>query len=415
MKKLTNFTDEEKQRYSDIWSNISEHIDEKTKRLLAASMSLSLGYGGSKVVWEVTGLNPDTIKFGIEQLTGKKPLNSERNRLEGGGRKPVSAIFPNAEESILKMVEVNTQGDPESPLLWTSKSLQNIQNALLEEGISISLPVISKFLAKNDYSMQANRKRFEGTSDENRNSQFEYINQVVKEALQNQNPVISIDAKKKENIGNYANKGREYNKKGEPVEVNAYDFPDKENGKVTPYGIYDIGQNKGWVNVGCDRDTAEFAVFSIRQWWHNMGKDMYPNASQLVMTADGGGSNSSRSKLWKVELQRFSNEIELPIVVCHFPPGTSKWNKIEHRMFSAISMNWRGRPLASHEVVINLISPTTNKSGIEINAELDKNKYQTGIKISKKQMEQVNIEYHKVNEKWNYTILPSNQLDFTES
>jgi len=415
MKKLTNFTDEEKQRYSDIWSNISEHIDEKTKRLLAASMSLSLGYGGSKVVREVTGLNPDTIKFGIEQLTGKKPLNSERNRLEGGGRKPVSVIFPNAEESILKMVEVNTQGDPESPLLWTSKSLQNIQNALLEEGVSISLPVISEFLSKNDYSMQANRKRFEGTSDENRNSQFEYINQVVKEALQNQNPVISIDAKKKENIGNYANKGREYNKKGEPVEVNAYDFPDKENGKVTPYGVYDIGQNKGWVNVGCDRDTAEFAVFSIRQWWHNMGKEMYPNASQLVMTADGGGSNSSRSKLWKVELQRFSNEIELPIVVCHFPPGTSKWNKIEHRMFSAISMNWRGRPLASHEVVINLISSTTNKSGIEINAELDKNKYQTGIKISKKQMEQVNIEYHKVNEKWNYTILPSNQLDFTES
>jgi len=415
LKRLTSFTDEDKKRYDCIWSNVSDHIDEKSKRLLAASMSLSLGYGGSKIVREITGLNPDTIKFGIAQLTGKKPITSERNRLAGGGRKPVSAIFPSAEESILKMVEVNTQGDPESPLLWTSKSLQNIQNALLEEGISISLPVISQFLAKNDYSMQANRKRFEGTTDENRNSQFEYINQVAKEAIENQNPVISIDAKKKENVGNYANKGREYSKKGEPVEVNAYDFPDKENGKVTPYGIYDIGHNKGWVNVGCDHDTAEFAVFSIRRWWYNMGRKMYPKASKIVMTADSGGSNSSRSKLWKVELQKFSNEIDLPIVVCHFPPGTSKWNKVEHRMFSAISMNWRGRPLASHEIVINLISSTTNKSGIEINAELDTNKYQTGIKVSRKSMEQVNIDYHKVNKKWNYTISPSDQLTLPES
>ena len=415
MKRLVDFTDTDKQRYSDIWSIINEYIDEKTKRLLAASMSLSLGYGGSKIMREISGLNPDTIKFGIEQLTGKKPINSERNRLEGGGRKPISTVFPNAEASILKMVEVDTQGDPESPLLWTSKSLQNIQNALLEEGISISLPVISEFLAKNDYSMQANRKRFEGATDENRNSQFEYINQVVKEALANQNPVISIDAKKKENVGNYANKGREYSKKGEPLEVNAYDFPDKEKGKVTPYGIYDVAQNKGWVNVGCDHDTAEFAVFSIRQWWYKMGREMYPNASQIIMTADGGGSNSSRSKLWKFELQKFSNEIDLPIVVCHFPPGTSKWNKVEHRMFSAISMNWRGRPLASHEIVINLISSTTNKSGIEINAELDTNKYKTGIKISKVLMEQVNIEYHKVNEKWNYTISPSDQLSLLES
>ena len=415
MKKLNHFTDEDKQRYNELWNNVKEHVDEKTKRLLAASMSLSLGYGGSKAIREITGLNPDTIKFGIEQLTGKKPLDNERNRLEGGGRKPISTIYPNAETSILKMVEVNTQGDSESPLLWTSKSLQNIQNALLEEGISISLPVISEFLAKNDYSMQANKKRFEGTTDEHRNSQFEYINQVVKDALENQNPVISIDAKKKENVGNYANKGREYHKKGEPTEVNAYDFPDKENGKVAPYGIYDIGQNKGWVNVGRDHDAAEFAVFSIRQWWFNMGKEMYPNASKMVMTADSGGSNGSRSKLWKVELQRFSNEIELPIVVCRFPPGTSKWNKIEHRMFSAISMNWRGRPLASHEIVINLISATANKSGIEINANIDKNKYQTGIKISKEQMSQVNIEYHEVNEKWNYTISPSDQPSLAES
>jgi hypothetical protein len=410
LKRLTNFTDEEKQRYTEIWSNVNSHGDEKTKRLLAASMSLSLGYGGIKIIREITGLNPDTIKLGIDQLTGKIPIDGERNRREGGGRKPISEIYPNAEQNILKLVEADTQGDPESPLLWTSKSLQNIQNALKEEGVSISLPVISDFLAKNEYSMQANRKRFEGATNENRNSQFEYINKVVKEALEAQNPVISIDAKKKENIGNYANKGREYSKKGNPTEVNAYDFPDKEKGKVTPYGIYDIGQNKGWVNVGCDHDTAEFAVFSIRQWWYNMGKEMYPNASQIVMTADGGGSNSSRSKLWKVELQRLCDEIDLPIVVCHFPPGTSKWNKIEHRMFSAISMNWRGRPLASHEIIINLISSTTNKSGIEIKAELDANKYKTGIKITKEQIVRVNIEHHETNEKWNYTISPSAQL-----
>ena len=264
--------------------------------------------------------------------------------------------------------------------------------------------------------MQANRRRFEGDTDERRNSQFEYINKIVKAAIEDQNPVISVDGKKKENVGNYANKGKKYNKKGNPVEVNAYDFPDKTNGKATPYGIYDIGNNNGWVNVGCNHDTAEFAVFSIRQWWNNMGKVSYPNARELIITADSGGSNSSRSKLWKVELQKFSNDIKLPIVVCHFPPGTSKWNKIEHRMFSAISMNWRGRPLASFEIIINLISSTTNKRGLEIKAELDTNLYQKGIKISKSQMSELMIEYHEINDKWNYTISPSPQLTFfTES
>ena len=302
------------------------------------------------------------------------------------------------------------------PLLWTSKSLQNIQTALKDKGVSASLPVISAFLSKNEYSMQANKRRFEGATNENRNSQFEYINRVAKEAIEKRNPVISVDGKKKENVGNYANKGREYSKKGNPVEVNAYDFPDKENGKVTPYGIYDIHDNKGWVNVGCDHDTAEFAVYSIRQWWKNMGKARYPNATELLITADCGGSNSSRSKLWKIELQKFSNDVNLPIKVCHFPPGTSKWNKIEHRMFSAISLNWRGRPLASYEIIINLISSTTNKSGLEIEAELDANKYKTGIKISKEQMsDELYIDYHNINHDWNYTISPSPQLTFLES
>ena len=412
---MGRFTEEDRERYAHIWNNVHKHLDEKSSRLLAASMSLSLGYGGGKAIRDITGLNPDTIKLGIEQITGETSLDKSRMRREGGGRKPITDIYPNIESEILKLVESDTQGDPMCPLLWTSKSLENIKDALANKGIIASLPVISSFLSNNDYSMQADKRRFEGATDENRNSQFEYINLVVKEAIENENPVISVDGKKKENVGNYANKGREYNKKGKPIEVNAYDFPDKENGKATPYGIYDVSNNKGWVNVGCDHDTAEFAVYSIRQWWNKMGRLYYPKASELIITADCGGSNSSRSRLWKTELQKFSNDINLPLKVLHFPPGTSKWNKIEHRMFSAISMNWRGRPLASYEIIINLISSTTNKSGLRIEAELDTNNYQTGIKISKNQMFDLNIEFHKVNKNWNYTISPSLQLTFLES
>lgn len=407
MKRLKDFSETERERYSDIWNRLEGHINEKTKRLLAAAMSLSLGYGGNKVVQEITKLNPDTIKLGIEQIKGEEALDDNRIRREGGGRKSITETYPTIESELIKLVETNTQGDPESPLLWTSKSLENLKKALEERDFIVSIPVISELLAKNEYSMQANKKRFEGSTSENRNSQFEYINKMVKEAIEKQNPVISVDGKKKENVGNYANKGQEYNKKGNPIEVNAYDFPDKNNGKVTPYGIYDINQNKGWVNVGCDHDTAEFAVFSIRQWWFKVGIGLYPNAKELIITADGGGSNSSVSKLWKMELQRLCNEINIPITVCHFPPGTSKWNKIEHRMFSAISMNWRGRPLINHEVIIKLISSTTNKSGLEINAELDTNKYVKGIKITDAQLASINIVFHKVNEKLNYTILPS--------
>jgi hypothetical protein len=405
-----SFSDTERERYKAIWESLEHHIDEKTKRLLAAAMSLSLGYGGNKVIREITKLNPDTVKLGIEQLTGKAAIEDARVRRTGGGRKPVTDIYPEIETELLRLVESNTQGDPESPLLWTSKSLQNLKDALKNKGYDISLPVISELLSKNEYSLQANKKRFEGSHNANRNSQFEYINKVVKEAQKAHNPVISVDGKKKENVGNYANKGGEYNKKGKPVEVNAYDFPDKTLGKVTPYGIYDISSNKGWVNVGCDHDTAEFAVFSIKQWWFNMGKELYPSAKEMIITADGGGSNSSVSKLWKSELQKLSDEINIPITICHFPPGTSKWNKIEHRMFSAISMNWRGRPLINHEVIITLIASTTNKSGLEIKAELDTNKYAKGIKISDEQLATLNILHHMINEKWNYTIFPSNSL-----
>jgi len=406
MERLKVFTEKERERYIAIWSKIENHIDEKTKRLLAGSMSLSLGYGGSKVIREITKLNPDTIKLGIEQIIGKETVDNNRIRRKGGGRKRIEEIYPEIESELIKLVEADTQGDPESPLLWTSKSLDKLQKALLKKGFKVSMPTISDLLTKNEYSMQANKRRFEGSTNENRNEQFKYINKTVKEALHKGNPVISVDGKKKENVGNYENKGSEYHKKGEPIEVNAYDFPDKKNGKATPYGIYDIGKNKGWVNVGSDRDTAEFAVYSIRQWWYKMGKPLYPNADELVITADGGGSNSSVSRLWKKELQNFSNEINIPITVCHFPPGTSKWNKIEHRMFSAISMNWRGRPLISHEVIVKLIAATTNKGGLEIVAELDTSTYEKGLKVSDTEFESINITFHEVNKKLNYTISP---------
>ena len=407
MKKISDFSEIEKQRYTDIWNNLEPHFDEKSKRLLASAMALSLGYGGNNEIRSITKLNPDTIKLGIEQLTNPRQIDDDRIRRPGGGRKSLISINPELEQVILKLIEESTQGDPESPLLYTSRSLENIKKALLDLGWTVSSPVISEILKKNEYSLQANKKRFEGATSENRDSQFKYINEIIKKAIKEHNPTISVDSKKKENVGNYKNAGKEYHKKGEPVEVSAYDFPDKKSGKVTPYGIYDLAKNNGWVNVGCDHDTAEFAVFSVHQWWLNLGKKLYPQATELIITADGGGSNSAVSKLWKYKLQELSNTINLPITVCHFPPGTSKWNKIEHRMFSAISMNWRGKPLTTHEIIIKLISNTTNKSGLKIQAELDKNVYQKGIKISDEQFDALNIEYHKTNEKLNYTIKPS--------
>jgi len=477
MKKMGIFTDEDRRRYATIWDELEKHFDEKDKRLLAAAMAKSLGYGSQKVIIEITKINADTIKFGTEQLNGTESIPGNGCRRLGGGRKPITEIYPDIERELLKLVEANTQGDPESPLLWTSKSLDHLTKELIKKGYTISLPTVSALLDRNGYSMQANKKRFEGTShvdgiiakypdieaellklvetvmQENpespfsltkkslenitkelngkgysvtklavsdllaknefevttrvdRNSQFEYINETVKEFIKQGNPVISVDGKKKENIGNFKNNGKEYLPKGKPTEVNAYDFIDKEKGKVTPYGVFDIVQNDGWVNVGTDYDTAEFSVESIRLWWYKMGKASYPYATGLLINADSGGSNSAVSKLWKVEIQKFSDEIKIPITVCHFPPGTSKWNKIEHRMFSAISMNWRGRPLISHEVVVNLISATTNKSGLKIECELDKNKYPKGIKITDEQLSSVKISNHEVNGKYNYTIYP---------
>ena len=471
-------TEVERERYNFIWNELESHYDEKSKRLLAGAMAKSIGYGGKKVMKEITELNPDTIKHGVEQLNNIVPLDDDRIRKIGGGRKFITEVYPDIEEELLKIVEINTQGDPESPLLWTSKSLEKLATELKNKGYLASLPTISRLLDKNGYSMQANKKRFEGINraDEiiekypnieekvieiikikneeetevsfkkeilkeiteklnkkgysvskaivsdllekcgfkeqtkiDRDSQFKYINETAKEFINQGNPVISVDGKKKENIGNYKNNGREYAQKGNPIEVNAYDFVSKEKGKVTPYGIFDVVKNDGWVNVGTDHDTAEFSVESIRRWWYRMGESSYPNSTELLINADGGGSNSAVSRLWKVELQKLSDEIKIPITVCHFPPGTSKWNKIEHRMFSAISMNWRGRPLVSHEVVINLIAGTTNKSGLKIQCELDKGKYKKGIKVTDAELAGVNIKFHTVNSKYNYTISPNKE------
>jgi hypothetical protein len=303
------------------------------------------------------------------------------------------------------MVDPVIRGDPESPLLWIAKSTYKIAEELQKQ-YHISRWSVCRILKDLGYSLQANRKTREGKDNPDRDSQFQYIATTVKQFFKKNNPVLSVDTKKKENIGNYKNNGQEYEQKGKPCEVNTHDFPDKELGKVAPYGVYDIGKNKGWVSVGISRDTAQFAVNTIRAWWYNMGKKLYISATELLITADCGGSNGHRVRLWKRELQQFANETGMAITVCHFPPGTSKWNKIEHRMFSYISKNWRGRPLISRETVVQLISNTTTKTGLKIQAMLDSNTYEKGIKISDKEFNALCIEKHTFHGEWNYTVRP---------
>ena len=372
MDTVAEFSERDRDRYRQIFSTLRDHLDEKTKRLLGAALALSLGRGGPQVIHEITGLSLHTLRLGGAQLQGAEPLVDDRIRRAGGGRKPITEIHPDIEAALLALVAEDTQGDPESPLLWTTKSLVHLAEALTQQGMPVSPVTVSHLLAKNRYSMQANRKRFETGSDHpDRDQQFQFINDEVRDFQSRGQPVVSVDTKKKELIGNYKNSGREYRKKGQPLEVNGHDFPDPDKGKAIPYGVYDPVRNVGWVNVGTDHDTAEFAVESLRQYWHRMGRTAYPEATELLITADGGGSNGSRIKLWKVELQQFADETGLSVTVSHFPPGTSKWNQIEHRMFSAISLNWRGRPLTSHEVVVELIGNTTTKTGLTIDAALD--------------------------------------------
>jgi hypothetical protein len=323
--------------------------------------------------------------------------------------KKITVKQPRILEALENLVEPVTRGDPESPLRWTCKSTYHLRDELLGQGYQISQPQVGKLLASLGYSLQAPRKIDEGGTHPDRDAQFMYINAQVKRFQRRGLPVISVDTKKKENIGNYANKGREYQPKGQPTPVKVYDFVDKTLGKVAPYGIYDIGRNEGFVNVGMSYDTAEFAVNSIRTWWYEMGQPAYPNPPALLITADGGGSNGSRVRLWKIELQKLADELNLTIHVCHFPPGTSKWNKIEHNMFCYISQNWRGRPLISRETVIKLISNTTTTTGLRIRATLDERVYKKGRKVSDEELATVNIERAKFHGEWNYTIKPTHK------
>jgi|TARA_B100000497_G_scaffold123731_1_gene156933 transposase len=388
-------------------------FNERSRRLWAAAEALAAGRGGISAVHRATRISRTTIHEGIRELNDPDLLReqSDRTRNPGGGRKKAVDIDPRLRDALDALLDPVTRGDPESPLRWTCKSLRVLASELGKKGHSVSHQLVAELLREMGYSLQANRKTSEGKQHPDRNEQFEFINLLVEENLQEGNPVISVDAKKKELVGNFKNGGKEWHPQGNPEEVNVYDFLSMAQGRATPYGIYDIGRNDGWVNVGVDKDTAAFAVESIRRWWNNMGKANYPKAKQIVITADGGGSNGSRVRLWKTQLQDFCNEIGIPVVVSHFPPGTSKWNKIEHRLFSYISMNWRGKPLTSFEAVLNLISSTTTSKGLTVKAEIDLNEYPKGIKISDAQMRMIDLSRDEFHGEWNYTLRPQATLD----
>jgi len=383
-------------------------LDEQSRRLWAAAEAQALGRRGVSVVARATGLSRTTIHQGVKDIEGlRKKKDSEvgkRIRAPGGGRKPTSEHDPTLRQDIERLVQPTTRGDPESPLRWTCKSTRQLAITLQAQGHTVGRQKVADLLAELGYSLQANRKTKEGTDNPDRDAQFNYINKRVAAFLRGDQPVISVDTKKKELVGDFKNAGQEWQPQGGPERVNGHDFPDPELGKVNPYGVYDQGANVGWVSVGTDHDTAEFAVESIRRWWYKMGCVRYPDATRLLITADCGGSNGYRVRLWKVALQKFSNETGLCISVCHFPPGTSKWNKIEHRMFSYISMNWRGRPLVSHETIVNLIGSTTTRTGLTINAELDINRYEKGIHVSDEELKMVNLTKAKFHGEWNYSI-----------
>ena len=380
-------------------------LDERLGRMYLASEALSLGRGGKQKIAKLANVSRTRIDRGIADIaitqTGEKGI-----RKPGGGRKKKTEEAESLLSTLEAIVNAHTRGDPMNPLLWTSKSLRHIKKALKEKGFKVSYVTIGVLLKSLGYSLQANRKTDEGATIEDRNEQFEYINTSAISFMTDLCPVISVDCKKKELIGNFKNNGTEWEQEKKPTEVKVYDFIDKELGKAIPYGVYDIAKNEGWVNVGISSDTAEFAVNAIRTWWLEMGKEQYINASKILITADGGGSNSSRGKLWKTELQRLATETGIEISVCHFPPGTSKWNKIEHRLFSFISKNWRAKPLTSIEVVVNLIANTTTEKGLKVMAREDRKEYLKGIKITTEEMETVKIKRNDFRGEWNYTIIP---------
>lgn len=386
------------------------HLDEKSARLFLASEAKSMGRGAKVKVAKLAGVSRTRINKGIEELeAGVSSSGTEKGkkiRNPGGGRKFQEESQPGMIEALERIVNPHTLGDPMKPLLWTSKSLRKIQSELKSQNFDVGHVTIGEILKSKNYSLQGNKKTHEGGTVADRDEQFENINQAALSFMKEGAPVISVDCKKKELIGNFKNSGVEWHKKGEAPNVKVYDFIDKELGKAVPYGIYDIAKNEGWVSVGISKDTAEFAVNTIKTWWQQMGKEQYGLSKKLLITADGGGSNSSRSRLWKKELQLFASETGLEIKVCHFPPGTSKWNKIEHRLFSFISKNWRGKPLESLEVIVNLIANTTTQTGLKVNASADERQYEKGLKVTDEEIKNIKLNPDEFRGDWNYTIYP---------
>jgi hypothetical protein len=387
------------------YEGLSPVLNEQGLRRFAATEARAYGHGGVSLVSRITGIARSTICRGIREITEKPQPDTGRIRKPGGGRKAKLVNDSTLLKDLARLVEPATRGDPMRLLLWTSRSLRHLEEALQDLGHAACPHVIADCLRKLGYSLQANRKTREGGGHMDRDAQFQYIADQAKTFLVANEPVISVDTKKKELVGNFKNNGREWRPKGSPEEVNVHDFIDPELGRAVPYGIYDIGDNKGWVTVGSDHDTASFAVHAIGRWWLTMGQNRYPNAMRLLVTADGGGSNGHRVRLWKVELQALANTLGIPITVCHLPPGTSKWNKIEHRLFSFITINWRGKPLRSFRTIVQLIAATT-KTGLTVRAELDHARYPKGVKISDTQFAAINIARHPFHGDWNYTISP---------
>jgi len=390
-------------------SDVLPHLNERQRRLLLGAQARALGRGGVTLVAAAAHVSRPTIHKGLSELAqgGVATDATSRVRRPGGGRKSLAEKDPELLAALEALVDPDARGDPMSPLRWTCKSLRQLADALCQDGHQVSRQVVGELLHNAGYSLQANAKKLEGATHPDRDAQFRYLNEQVKAFLMSSQPVVSVDAKKKELIGRYKNAGRAWRPTGEPEEVNVYDFPSQAEGRAIPYGIYEVGRNVGWVNVGRDHDTASFAVESLRRWWRAMGHGEYPRADRLLVCADGGGSNGYRVRLWKLELQRLADETGLQVTVCHLPPGTSKWNKIEHRLFSHISMNWRGRPLVSHEVAVELISATTTRAGLQVHAQLDTGEYPTKVKVTDEQMAAVNLRPHPYHGEWNYTIVPS--------
>jgi hypothetical protein len=385
-------------------------MDERMRRQWAAAEAKSYGWGGVRAVSRATGMSPNTIVKGLAELeAGERDLDAPREtrlRTPGAGRKSVTEVDPGLALALERLVDPATRGDPQSPLRWTCKSTTHLAGELTRQGHPVSPRTVGRLLRAAGYSLQSNRKTKEGNDHPDRNAQFEHINATVQAFQERGQPVISVDTKKKEILGNFKNGGREWQPQGEPEEVLVHDFMDKELGKAIPYGVYDLTENQGWVSVGIDHDTARFAAEAIRRWWKKMGAKRHGGARELLITADGGGSNGSRCRLWKVALQDLASQLEMPIHVCHFPPGTSKWNKIEHRMFCHITQNWRDRPLVSHEVIINLIASTVTTKGLKIRAELDTGTYPIGVKVADDELAAIKLKPASFHGDWNYRILP---------